>query len=265
MRCRDLQQNPNIGLQPLQSQLTMQYGRTHCPDNPAAIVEECGDSVPCLHDYVTFNSKIMGLELQNSWNVFEVERSDTLHNSCGPINIEYPEYLTKIPAFASGYLQGDVVRFDCFQTHWIKGDYEYKCGIVVDYNNPSQWRFEWNKGSQPWCRSREMENYLKYMAAFFGTIAVIMVIMLIYFTCWSIGKRRRDQAAEVHAVEYKTPPFQRRYDNEAYIPEGEKAEPVVFGPSSRDASPTLRFRGISDPNAQSPQYQTGLLGLNTSV
>lgn len=90
-----------------------------------------------------------------------------IDNSCGPINIEYPEYLTKIPAFASGYLQGDVVRFDCFQTHWIKGDYEYKCeslqlifisslycclgGIVADYNNPTQWRFEWNKGSQPVC------------------------------------------------------------------------------------------------------------------
>jgi hypothetical protein len=74
-----------------------------------------------------------------------------LDNSCGPINIEYPEFLTKVPAFASGYLQGDVVRFDCFQTHWIKGDYEYKCGLVVDYNNPSQWRFEWNKGSQPVC------------------------------------------------------------------------------------------------------------------
>ena len=38
-----------------------------------------------------------------------------------------------------------------------------------------------------------MENYLKYMAAFFGTIAVIIVIMLVYFTCWSISKRRREQ------------------------------------------------------------------------
>lgn len=86
-----------------------------------------------------------------------------LDNSCGPINIEYPEYLTKIPAFASGYLQGDVVRFDCFQTHWIKGDYEYKCGIVVDYNNPSQWRFEWNKGSQPVCQFLVVFNHNFYI------------------------------------------------------------------------------------------------------
>lgn len=63
-----------------------------------------------------------------------------------------------------------------------------------------------------------MENYLKYMAAFFGTVAVIMVIMLIYFTCWSISKRRREQMqTNVHSVEYKTPPFQRRYDNEVGI------------------------------------------------
>jgi hypothetical protein len=63
-----------------------------------------------------------------------------------------------------------------------------------------------------------MENYLKYMAAFFGTIAVIIVIMLVYFTCWSISKRRRERQDEnVHRVEYKTPPFQRRYDNDVRV------------------------------------------------
>lgn len=53
------------------------------------------------------------------------------------------------------------------------------------------------------------------MAAFFGTIGVIMVIMLIYFTCWSIGKRRRDQIADSQqaAVEYKSPQFPRRFDD----------------------------------------------------
>jgi hypothetical protein len=35
-----------------------------------------------------------------------------LDNSCGPINIEYPEYLQKIPAFAPGYLQGDGLILD---------------------------------------------------------------------------------------------------------------------------------------------------------
>lgn len=92
-RCRDLQQNPNrehrygqldandlrlVGLQPLQSQLTEQYGRQECPDNPAEIISICGDSVPCMHDAVAFNSKIMALETQNNWNVFEVDRMDTM-------------------------------------------------------------------------------------------------------------------------------------------------------------------------------------------
>jgi len=85
----------------------------------------------------------------------------------------------KTPALASGYMQGDVCRFECFQTHWIKGDSEYKCAQVVDYNvsgqsgmigvlhhtiqYPNSWRFEWNKGSQPWCRSREMDNMLTWL------------------------------------------------------------------------------------------------------
>ena len=46
--------------------------------------------------------------------------------------IEYPEYLMKTPALASSYLQGDTARFECFQTHWIRGDHEYKCGWRVD-------------------------------------------------------------------------------------------------------------------------------------
>jgi hypothetical protein len=54
------------------------------------------------------------------------------------------------------------------------------------------------------------------MAAFFGTVAVIIVIMLIYFTCWSIGKRRRDHDDEVRDAEFKnmSPQFPRRYDND---------------------------------------------------
>lgn len=111
--------------------------------------------VPCIHDYVLFNSKVLGFQIQNSWTGFETDRMELIRhcteffpvslqhgriaqcwklfsdNSCGPINIEYPEYLTKTPAFASGYLQGDVVRFDCFQTHWIHGDNEFKCKCLT--------------------------------------------------------------------------------------------------------------------------------------
>lgn len=97
-RCRDLQQNPNstfqlltsfsltkdnhriflVGLQPLQSQLTERYGRENCPDNPAAIITECGDNVPCMYDYVMFNSKVLGTAMQNTWNAFEVDRFDMM-------------------------------------------------------------------------------------------------------------------------------------------------------------------------------------------
>ena len=41
----------------------------------------------------------------------------------------------------------------------------------MDYNNLQSYRFEWNKGSQPWCRSREMDNFLKYLVAIMGRIA----------------------------------------------------------------------------------------------
>ncbi|VDO15503.1 unnamed protein product, partial [Haemonchus placei] len=118
----------------------------------------------------------MGVKIKEEWNVFTTERIDAtrFYNSCGPINIEYPEYLTKTSSMYSAYMQGDVARFECVQSHWIKGVNEYKCGIVVDYNRPNEYRFEWNKGEQPWCRSREKENFFIWLSAILGTIAIIM-------------------------------------------------------------------------------------------
>lgn len=45
----------------------------------------------------------------------------------------------------------------------------------MDYNDPHSYRFEWNKGSQPWCRSREKDNLFKWLTAIFSTIGIIMV------------------------------------------------------------------------------------------
>ncbi|VDL74170.1 unnamed protein product [Nippostrongylus brasiliensis] len=127
--CRDLQQQNIINQQPLQSQLTETFGLTQCPDNPSAIISECGDSVPCEYDYTTLNAKVLGQKIKEEWNVFTTERAEAsrFYNSCGPINIEYPEYLTKTSSMHSAYMQGDVARFECVQSHWIKGVHEYKC------------------------------------------------------------------------------------------------------------------------------------------
>lgn len=114
-------------------------------------------------------------------------------NSCGPINIEYPEYMAKQPSLAPSYLQGDTARFECFQTHWIKGDHEYKCSLVVDYNYPGNYRFEWNKGSQPWCRSREMDNFLMWLFAIMLTVSLLTILILIFLCCWCIKMRRRQE------------------------------------------------------------------------
>lgn len=50
--------------------------------------------------------------------------------------------------------------------------------LVVDYlnpNDPARYRYEWNKGDQPWCRSREMDNFLKYLIAILSVIFLLMV------------------------------------------------------------------------------------------
>ncbi|PIC34280.1 hypothetical protein B9Z55_013984 [Caenorhabditis nigoni] len=198
--CRDMQQSNTINLQPLQSQLTADYGHTQCPDNPAAVIQDCGDSVPCLYDYSMFNAKILGLNVKNEWNTFTSDRFDASrqYNSCGVINIEYPEYLMKTSSLSSAYMQGDVARFECFQSHWIKGVHEYKCGIVVDRNrqNLNEYRFEWNKGEQPWCRSREKENFLIWLSIIAGILGVIVFVILIFLCCWIVKQKKLNEANE---------------------------------------------------------------------
>ncbi|VDN05857.1 unnamed protein product [Thelazia callipaeda] len=205
--CRDLQMNEQTNWQPIQNSLQQQYGINYCPDNPSQIIQECGDSVPCLNDYTLFNARILGIEAQNNWNSFTTERihASRHYNSCGPIMIEYPEYLMKTPALSSGYLEGDVARFDCFQTHWIKGDYEYKCTAIYDHNDPRNYRFEWNKGSQPWCRSREKDNLFKWLTAIFLTIGIIMTIVLVFLCCWALKQKKRQEVEEKNSSLYKTP------------------------------------------------------------
>ncbi|ETN71495.1 AMOP domain protein, partial [Necator americanus] len=145
--CRDLQQQNIINVQPMQSQLTEAYGMSQCPDNPSAVISECGDSVPCLYDYTTLNAKVLGVRVKEEWNVFTTERQDAS-------------------------------RF---------------CGVVVDYNRPNEYRFEWNKGEQPWCRSREKENFLIWLSAILGTIAIIMAIIFIFLCCWCVKQQKREE------------------------------------------------------------------------
>ncbi|CAI4223811.1 unnamed protein product [Auanema sp. JU1783] len=194
--CRDLQSNMAVDLQPLQSTINLQFGAQNCPDDPGSILNDCGDNVPCLYSYALMNSKVLANEEQDTWNTFTVDRVEAIrqYNSCGAINIEYPEYMMKTPALSPGYLQGNVARFECYQSHWIKGDNEYKCGIVVDYNNPNNYRFEWNKGHQPWCRSRVKENYFKYIAVFFGSAGVVIAIIMVFLVCWCIKQKKRQES-----------------------------------------------------------------------
>lgn len=125
------------------------------------------------------------------FKTFKLE--NILDNSCGPINIEYPEFLIKTPALSSSYMQGDVARFECFQSHWIKGDYEYKCSQVVDYNNPYNYRFEWNKGSQPWCRAREIDTFINWLIGILLFIGIITIIILIFLSFWCIKMQRQQE------------------------------------------------------------------------
>uniref|UniRef100_A0A914EBJ5 Uncharacterized protein n=1 Tax=Acrobeloides nanus TaxID=290746 RepID=A0A914EBJ5_9BILA len=190
--CIGIESGAPYNPQPMTGQIYGQYARNFCPDKAGEIFSICGENMPCLYDATIFNTKILGQENMKAYDSFAQDRLQAIrqYNSCGPVNIEYPEFLVKTPALSSGYLQGDTLHFECSQTHWIKGDHDYKCSIVVDHNDPYNYRFEWNKGWQPWCRTREFENFIKWMTAIFATLAIILVFVMIFLCCWCVKRKR---------------------------------------------------------------------------
>uniref|UniRef100_A0A0K0E4E7 AMOP domain-containing protein n=1 Tax=Strongyloides stercoralis TaxID=6248 RepID=A0A0K0E4E7_STRER len=278
--CIDMTSNFIINQQPLASALTYSYGRKFCPDNPEAIISECGDNIPCRFDWAMFNSRIIGLNSEEGWENFVNDRIEVVraYNSCGAINIEYPEYMTKTPSFGSGYLQGDTIKFDCDQTHWIKGESEYKCSLVVDYEDPSRYRYEWNKGGQPWCRPKEKDNYLQWLTAIFSSLAIILAICGVFLICWCYKKKRQSQYEK--EVEYGksdtgtiTPPYKEKGKKNDGFDTGADDINLTDIPS-RSGSPYGGYRGgeirsrigrVPSVNGGKFRPQPEILGYNTSV
>ncbi|TMS39505.1 hypothetical protein L596_006015 [Steinernema carpocapsae] len=232
-RCRDLENRP-IGAQPLQGLLYEQYGRKHCPDHPNDIVSLCGENVPCYFDYTMMNARTLGEAAMVTWDSFTLDRTYAIkqYNSCGPINIEYPEYMMKVPAMSSAYLSGDSARFECAQSHWIKGDYKYKCGLVADYNRQYDYRYEWGKGEQPWCRSREKENFLKWLAAILGMLGIILVILMIFMLCWCVKENHKKKHHDKRAI---TPSNYPAYSRGYYPPKRSSMDDTASQPFLRDS------------------------------
>jgi hypothetical protein len=61
----------------------------------------------------------------------------------------------------------------------------------MTYDIFQNYRFEWNKGEQPWCRSREKENFFIWLAAISGAIGIIILIVSIFVVCWFLKQKRR--------------------------------------------------------------------------
>ncbi|KAI6202661.1 hypothetical protein M3Y99_01865500 [Aphelenchoides fujianensis] len=276
--CADIAGANTLNMQPMAGQIYQDYAMNQCPDNPQKILTDCGDNVPCLYDYTMMNAEILGNEAKNAYNAFNFDRLQAIrqYNSCGPIMIEYPEYLVKTPALAASYLQGDTARFECFQTHWIRGDHEYKCSIVVDYNQPNSYRFEWNKGYQPWCRSREMDNFLKWLTAILSILAIIVILVLIFFVCWSLKNRRLQERENNRSSADGSRRFPRS-EIDSTLPRkqsfSEADAPALQSKGNAPYSPYTPSRTPDSPEIRSrrpgpavhPEEDRSLLGLNTSV
>ncbi|KRY75448.1 Uncharacterized protein T4A_40, partial [Trichinella pseudospiralis] len=159
------------------------------PDCPSFEVMQnikasCLQMYQCNYDSFELKQMIIGLQTKQEYvHQLELRKAGMQHyNSCGAINVEYPDYLIINPATGKLYLEGDQVQFECYPTHWLKGTGEYTCKDG-----------RWNQGWQPWCRSKQLETTLKILTIIFGILLIIAVIGAIFFCCWlvKVGDRKR--------------------------------------------------------------------------
>ncbi|KRZ78527.1 Uncharacterized protein T10_9291 [Trichinella papuae] len=178
------------------------FFKPDCPSFEAMqnIKASCLQMYQCNYDSFELKQMIIGLQTKQEY-VHQLE----LHNSCGAVNVEYPDYLIINPATGKLYLEGDQVQFECYPTHWLKGTGEYTCKDG-----------RWNQGWQPWCRcerveklnckceniiyiytflfsAKQLETTLKILTIIFGILLIIAVIGAIFFCCWlvKVGDRKR--------------------------------------------------------------------------
>ncbi|KJH44890.1 AMOP domain protein [Dictyocaulus viviparus] len=164
-----------------------------CPTDLESLESDCANDVPCLYDAVMLQARLLGDEARISYYYYLNQRMEgaTRYNSCGAMNIEYPEYLIKGPSSGGpAYLEGDKLSFSCFQTHVMKGDAEFQCRKVRNEQDNS-WRMQWTQGEQPWCRHRAKDNILVWLQWMSIIIAIILVLIGTFSICWAIKQSDR--------------------------------------------------------------------------
>ncbi|KFD52574.1 hypothetical protein M513_06608 [Trichuris suis] len=154
-----------------------------CPsyDTMKAIEKTCLEMYHCQYDSFYLKQPYLGYLLKQE-EVLQLEiRTAGMHNSCGAINVEYPDFLLINPATGKLYLEGNEVLFECYPSHWLKGDSKFTCT-----------RGRWNQGWQPWCRSKQLETTLRILSIIFGLLVCIAFIGAIFVCCWAINSGKKE-------------------------------------------------------------------------
>ncbi|KAK5980890.1 Sushi domain-containing protein [Trichostrongylus colubriformis] len=233
-----------------------------CPTDLASLESDCGNDVACLYDSVMLQARLLGDEARMSYNYYLTQRIEgaARYNSCGAMNIEYPEYLIKGPSSGEpAYLEGDKLSFSCFQTHIIKGDIEFQCQkIRNEYDN--SWRMQWTQGGQPWCRHRAKDNILVWLQWMSIALAIVLVLIGIFAIFWIIkqsDRKKRSSPPRSTSVEPLTV-----YEKPRPLPQPSEASDIPMFEREPRTRPTGLPRALSPPDysaRSSPSRRTSPL------
>ncbi|GMR43424.1 hypothetical protein PMAYCL1PPCAC_13619, partial [Pristionchus mayeri] len=235
-----------------------------CPKDMNHLENVCHNEASCLFDGLYLQEGQLGIKSMNTLNGFVDDRTSIMrhYNSCGAMNIEYPEYLIKGPnSAAPAYLEGDKLSFSCYQTHVIKGDSEYACQKIplttreardlgVSESN-YEYRMQWTQGGQPWCRARVVENTLTWVIWVVAILGVIIFLLLIFLVFWTIKQKqraddqKRNSPKEIEMAELDPKSTKTRFERESLLAtpislyKDDRVSYVKKPPSVASSTPTL--------------------------
>ncbi|CAJ0581175.1 unnamed protein product, partial [Mesorhabditis spiculigera] len=170
----------------------------------------CAGDVACLFDTTNLQSRLLGDEAKSNHAYYQLQRGESLQhfNSCGAMNIEYPEYLIKGPSSAGrAYIEGDTLQFSCYQTHIVYGDNEFTCQklpIAHDSRHGDgqhSYMMKWTSGSQPWCRHRAKDNVLTWIQWCAVVFGILIVLVIIFASCWACKQKMKLLSARSFEME----------------------------------------------------------------
>uniref|UniRef100_A0A5S6QR44 AMOP domain-containing protein n=1 Tax=Trichuris muris TaxID=70415 RepID=A0A5S6QR44_TRIMR len=158
----------------------------------------CQGVYSCMFDYLVSGRREDGLDSLMAEKKFENDKRKGEQKvvSCGPLEKNYG--VIKYP-LGNNYLDGVVVAFTCQTEYYVHGTEQRKCQNGT-----------WSPGWWVWCRSRKVEDALKWFTGILVSMIIVAFIATVFLCCIRTKARRLSEWSNFRITDGSLPNSFRR-------------------------------------------------------